>query len=393
MFRIDFNKLRFLVCDDNPHMRRILRTLLHSFGAREVYESEDGATALEMYTHYVPDIVITDWAMPIFDGLELSQMIRQPESKGNPYAPIIMLTGHSEKRRVTVARDAGVTEFLAKPISAKGLYQRILNVVANPRPFIKTKTYFGPDRRRNTSNTYIGPERRVGGEMEVMQQPSLLDKAEQDQRSSRAPAAAREELKELPGNSMAKPKSADIEIKTFADHHVITQPNPLRKVLRRVAEQDLDDPVARAEKALAGLSGEFRNWMVVESDRLAAAYAAVLKNGFNDVTCEELFRAAHDIKGDAATFGFPSAGAAAESLCRIIEHAPDLGEVPPQLIAHHINAIQAIVGERTKLDTVSTASELSRKLRGVADEYLMHVNRDRPEHLEAILAPSIVPAD
>ena len=50
-------------------------------------------------------------------------------------------------------------------------------MVANPRPFIKTKTYFGPDRRRNTSNAYIGPERRVGGEMEVMQQPSLLDKA------------------------------------------------------------------------------------------------------------------------------------------------------------------------------------------------------------------------
>ena len=121
MYRIDFNKLRFLICDDNPHMRRILRTLLHSFGAREVYEAEDGATALEMYTHYVPDIVITDWSMPIFDGLELAQMIRQPESKGNPYAPIIMLTGHSEKRRVTVARDAGVTEFLAKPISAKGL--------------------------------------------------------------------------------------------------------------------------------------------------------------------------------------------------------------------------------------------------------------------------------
>lgn len=144
MYRIDFNKLRFLLCDDNPHMRRILRTLLHSFGAREAYEAEDGATALEMYTHYVPDIVITDWSMPIFDGLELTQMIRQPESKGNPYAPIIMLTGHSEKRRVTVARDAGVTEFLAKPISAKGLYQRILNVVANPRPFIKTKTYFGP---------------------------------------------------------------------------------------------------------------------------------------------------------------------------------------------------------------------------------------------------------
>jgi chemotaxis protein histidine kinase CheA len=192
---------------------------------------------------------------------------------------------------------------------------------------------------------------------------------------------------------MAKDKPAALQIETFADHHVITQPNPLRKVLRRVAEKDLDDPVARAEKALAGLSGEFKNWMTIESDRLTAAYAAVLKDGFTKVTCEELFRAAHDIKGDAATFGFPSAGAAADSLCRIIEHAPSLARVPSALIAHHINAIQAIVRERTKLDTVSTANELSRQLRGIADEYLRHANRNRPDHLEAILAPSIVPAD
>src|SRR6267154_2611921 len=111
MVRIDFNRLRFLVIDDNAHMRRILRTLLHGFGAREVYEAEDGAAGLEAFTHYIPDIVITDWAMPI---------------------------------------------------SAKGLYQRIVNVVANPRPFIKTKAYFGPDRRRTVNPNYVGPERRKG---------------------------------------------------------------------------------------------------------------------------------------------------------------------------------------------------------------------------------------
>jgi chemotaxis protein histidine kinase CheA len=192
---------------------------------------------------------------------------------------------------------------------------------------------------------------------------------------------------------MAKNKSDLIEVKKFADHHVIVQPNPLRKVLRRVAEEDLDDPVARAEQALADLSGEFKQWMVIETDRLATAHAAILKNGFSDAARDELFRAAHDIKGDAATFGFPSAGAAAESLCRIIEHAPDLARVPSELIAHHINAIQAIVLERTKLDTISMASELSRRLRGVADEYLASVNRDRPEHLEAIMAPGIAPTD
>jgi CheY-like chemotaxis protein len=176
MIRIDFNRLRFLVIDDNAHMRRILRTLLHGFGTREVYEAEDGAAGLEAYTHYSPDIVITDWAMPIFDGMELTQMIRQPDSSSNPYVPIILLTGHSEKKRVIAARDAGITEFLAKPISAKALYQRILNVVANPRPFIRTKTYFGPDRRRNTVTNYSGPERRKGGKAQVIPIQPLLAK-------------------------------------------------------------------------------------------------------------------------------------------------------------------------------------------------------------------------
>ena len=192
---------------------------------------------------------------------------------------------------------------------------------------------------------------------------------------------------------MAKEKPETLEIKTFSDHHVITQPNPLRKVLRRVDERDLDDPVARAEQALAGLSGEFKNWMLIEADRLSAAHASILKNGFSEKAAEELFRAAHDIKGDAATFGFPSAAGIAESLCRVIEHAPDLEKVPAELFTHHINAILAIAHENTRLDSISVSAELSRRLRNVADEYLAHVNRDRPEHLEAILAPSIVPAE
>jgi two-component system, chemotaxis family, chemotaxis protein CheY len=176
MVRINFSRLRFLIVDDNAHMRRILRTLLHSFGSREVYEAEDGAAGLEAFTHYLPDIVITDWAMPIFDGLELTQMIRQPGANANPFVPIIMLTGHSEKHRVIGARDAGVTEFLAKPISATALYERTLNLMAHPRPFIKTNSYFGPDRRRSVNAHYVGPERRKGGQADVISQQPLLDK-------------------------------------------------------------------------------------------------------------------------------------------------------------------------------------------------------------------------
>jgi chemotaxis protein histidine kinase CheA len=192
---------------------------------------------------------------------------------------------------------------------------------------------------------------------------------------------------------MAKNNAKDIEVKAFATHQLITQPNPLRKVLRRVDEKDLDDPIGRAEQAMAGLSGEFKSWMTTEVNRLSTAYIAIRNDGFTRERRDELFHAAHDIKGDAATFGFPAAAGVAESLCRIIEHAPDLEKVPAELYTHHINAILAIVHENTKLDSISVSAELSRRLRKVADDYLADVNRDRPEHLEVILAPSIVPAE
>jgi CheY-like chemotaxis protein len=167
MIRIDFSNLRFLVVEDNPHMRRIIRTLLQGFGSREIYEAADGVAGLEAFNKYTPDIVIMDWAMPVFDGLDFARMIRQPDTNASPFTPIIMLTGHSERKRVTAARDAGVTEFMVKPISAKALHQRILSIIASPRRFIRTKTYFGPDRRRNTVSNYTGPERRRGARIDL----------------------------------------------------------------------------------------------------------------------------------------------------------------------------------------------------------------------------------
>ncbi|MBL4757995.1 MAG: response regulator [Rhizobiales bacterium] len=161
MSKIAFDRLSFLVVDDNSHMRRLVRSLLHGFGSRQVYEAEDGAAGLEGVENYNPDILITDWAMPIFDGLELVQMIRNPDSCSNAYIPIVMLTGHSEKEKVVQARNFGVTEFLCKPISAKSLYDRIFNIVMNPRPYVKTAGFFGPDRRRFDNPNYTGIERRA----------------------------------------------------------------------------------------------------------------------------------------------------------------------------------------------------------------------------------------
>lgn len=194
---------------------------------------------------------------------------------------------------------------------------------------------------------------------------------------------------------MAPKKPPQISVETYTDHQVITQPNPLRAMVHYVEDKDFDDPVARAEQALSDLSGEFKDWMGIECERLSTAHAAIKRDGVNKDRQDEMFRAAHDVKGHAATFGYPTAAAAAESLTRIIEHAPDLAKVPEEIITHHINAILAIFREQKRRDNdkAETADELSKRLRSVADEYLVAVNQDRPEHLEAILAPSIAPTE
>jgi PleD family two-component response regulator len=176
--RVAYDKIRFLIADDNAFMRRILRTILYSFGAREVFEAEDGNTAFVAFKDFTPDVVLVDWEMPNLNGIALTKMIRDPAESANPFAPIIMISSHSERNRIAEARDAGVTEFLAKPISPQGLYDRVHAVVAFPRNFIRTDDFFGPDRRRGVKSVWRGPDRRKGDHAETFVVRSLADRAQ-----------------------------------------------------------------------------------------------------------------------------------------------------------------------------------------------------------------------
>lgn len=155
----NLERLNFLVVDDNKHMRALVKTILHSLGSKNVAEAADGADAFKELRHFPADIIICDWNMSPLDGLDFVRLVRTGKDSPNPFAAIIMLTGHTEMHRVVEARDAGVHEFLAKPISAKGLYSRIRSIIERPRPFIRTASYFGPDRRRRQIE-YKGRERR-----------------------------------------------------------------------------------------------------------------------------------------------------------------------------------------------------------------------------------------
>jgi HPt (histidine-containing phosphotransfer) domain-containing protein len=179
---------------------------------------------------------------------------------------------------------------------------------------------------------------------------------------------------------------------TYGDHEVITPENKLRKLVSTGPMMPGEvDPVARAEKALEALSSEFVSWMDSECDRLDKARAAIVSGGFSKANKDALFHAAHDIKGEAATFGFPLVAKAADSLCRLIEHTPDATRIPIVLVDQHVDAVRAIYREYSRSDAEDLAALLSGRLREVTDEFLVRENRNRPDVIEQIMSASIVP--
>jgi two-component system, chemotaxis family, chemotaxis protein CheY len=160
MSRVAFENLRVLIVEDNQHMRLLLHSLLNSVGIRDVVEANGGGSALKLMREKKCDLVLSDLAMKPMDGLEFSRIVRTSEKSPDPFVPIIMITGHTERHRVEAARDAGVTEFLAKPITAHSLFSRLAEVMERPRAFVRCEGYFGPDRRRKTPESYAGPWRR-----------------------------------------------------------------------------------------------------------------------------------------------------------------------------------------------------------------------------------------
>lgn len=156
-----FANLKALIVEDNGHMRTLLRNLLNSAGIKDVSEAVHGGAALDILRERKSDLVLTDMAMKPMDGLEFTRQVRNSEHSPNPFVPIIMITGHTERHRVEAARDAGVTEFLAKPITAAHLFSRIALIVERPRAFVRCDSYFGPDRRRRQIEDYAGPWRRA----------------------------------------------------------------------------------------------------------------------------------------------------------------------------------------------------------------------------------------
>ena len=145
--------LSVLIVEDIRAMRLIIRTTLRNFRIEDVVEASDGGAALEFLKNRDFDIVISDICMTPMDGIEFTRRLRRANNGLNPYIPVLMVSGHTEVSRVKEAVEAGVTAFLAKPVTPTNLQKKLQAIVSASPQKIKTENYCGPDRRRASVRT------------------------------------------------------------------------------------------------------------------------------------------------------------------------------------------------------------------------------------------------
>ena len=152
----EFKFLRILIVDDNPDMRQLLRRMLGSLGVKDILEATDGRAGIAVLSQTGRDVVLSDLDMKPMNGIDFTLQVRMSDHMSNSVVPIIMITGHTELQVVEQARDAGITEFIAKPVTMKALQSRLTEIVERPRPIVRSGTYLGPDRRRRNVGTGQG---------------------------------------------------------------------------------------------------------------------------------------------------------------------------------------------------------------------------------------------
>ena len=190
---------------------------------------------------------------------------------------------------------------------------------------------------------------------------------------------------------MPKLPPARPEQQRFDDHSVIVPPHKLKTAVVHTAEPGgiAMDVVERAEAALDQLRGEFGGWMRAECDLLDIARKSLHHGGLSKATLDMLFRASHDIQGDAVLLGYPLAGRMAASLSRLVYHAPDRARIPLALVDGIVDAIRAVVRENVRDANDSSGLEVAERLAGMVEMFLASELKDAYPEIAADAAATL----
>lgn len=305
-------KVRVLLADRDNRTATLVHRILFSFGFRNIEVVTSGEDALEALRRKPYDLIITEWNMTPIDGVTLVKEIRKArdDNRIRRDIPIIMLTAQAEIDNVREARDAGITEFIVKPFTAKTISNRIILVIDNPRAFVDVDNYVGPCRRRRET----------------------LPEGVEERRGRREESPADETL---------------------------------RKQLAPLADILTDDVVAAAQIELLKAESEFVEWARDDIAILESAYAQLKAQPGNPSAHRALLDAAYSIKSQAGIFGYDLGTGIGGMLVTYLTEHTDIRDEKLTVVRKHIDAIVVIFNQKIKEAGREIGQELLNSLRAL----------------------------
>lgn len=372
MLQQNWNRLTVMVVDDNRFVRSLIESVLRSFGIENIETEEDGAAAIRRLKQSkvdpiganlgTVDIILCDYLMPGVDGNLFLRWIRTGHGVQDRFVPVVMISGAADRDVVEHARDAGVTEFLAKPFSAKAIADRILSVIISPRQFVLANGYFGPDRRRTEHEVSV--ERRV---------------------------ATPEEVQVVHRESNERQLRDDVKAIHF---------RPSNKLLDKLGAQsmrnELDiDPllIEAAEAKIQSMVGDYSDWVNKSLGVLTVAHKSLrLGEGHEDANRKHLAhinKIAHELRGQGGIFDYPLITALGKSLYRTtMDYGVTVTQKRQKLLKAHIDAIRTVFTQKIRGDGGEVGTALLKEMAGAVKRY--SETKRKPIDIEAEAGP---PAD
>lgn len=308
--RFRLAKLQVLIADNDVRSAQLIKTILMAFGIRRidlVYNSNEVLNALR--TRRV-DLLVTEQVLEPLSGQELVRTIRNAKNDKllRFDMPILMLTAHAAQPQVVKARDAGITEFVAKPFSARTISSRLIEIIDNPRVFVETTTYSGPSRRRRATPPEGVTERRI-------------------------------------------PREERIRMGANAPKVVITRANrSILEMINSVGASDIitEEVITVAQTELMKSEGDFVAWVKDDIVKLEAAYADLAKSPTDNAARGRLLNVAYTIKSQAGIFGYELGTVVADLLITYVTEHPVLSENTMLVVRKHIDTINVIFTQKVK---------------------------------------------
>ena len=339
-----FAEITIAICDPDIYLAALVKNILSTLGCARIFVVADGQSLLDLMKEEKIDIIITDWQTKNLSGIDITTHLRQSLDSMNRMIPIIMLTARTGRHDIQTARDAGITEYIVKPFSAKTLLDRVYSVVKDPRSFILCKTYIGPDRRRISSMT-LPPNPDENHKFFERKSPVIVPKeALQQIILDDTPRMI------LPDYSLKKKIGFDVP-----DELII---NPLS--------------IAKSEEEIGKMQAQFVTSMLKDLDALHAAYALIIHSPDNLKTSLKTIKdSAASIKARAGVFGYTRASEVANQLYNFCQSYYDKDNAHHLIIIEkHIQTISVIFAQKITGDGGDTGRELMIDLARLINKYL-----------------------